>query len=96
MSASENDPIEQPRRATVEQAIDGYRTFWGTLLQEADPFWFEVDLTISQIKCLVTLALRKDITIGGIGNALGLARPSASLLVEQLVRAPCNADKCAE
>ena len=42
------------------------------MFEEADPFWFQVDLTISQIKCLVLLEVRKNITIGGIATALGV------------------------
>src|SRR5581483_12236793 len=78
--------MEQAPRAAVEQAVTAYLAFWTTMLQEADPFWFQVDLTISQIKCLVLLEVRKNITVGGIATALGVGRPFASVLVEQLVQ----------
>jgi MarR family transcriptional regulator, organic hydroperoxide resistance regulator len=79
--------VAEPRNLVIEQAVTAYLAFWATLLQEADPFWFQVDLTIAQAKCLVLLEIRKEITIGGIADALNVARPSASILVEQLVQA---------
>ncbi len=78
--------MENGRGVAVEQAVAAYLAFWTTMLQEADPSWFQVDLTISQIKCLVLLEVRKNITIGGIAVALGVGRPFASVLVEQLVQ----------
>jgi DNA-binding MarR family transcriptional regulator len=81
--------VDQTQSVAVTQAVTAYLAFWDALVQDADPYWFQVDLTISQIKCLVLLEVRKDITIGGVASALGVGRPSASVLVEQLVQAQC-------
>jgi MarR family transcriptional regulator, organic hydroperoxide resistance regulator len=79
--------VEQTQSLAVEQTVVAYREYWTAMLQMAEPFWFQLDLTITQLKGLVVLEVRKEITVGGIAEALGVGRPSASILVEQLVQA---------
>jgi DNA-binding MarR family transcriptional regulator len=79
--------VEQTQSLTIEQTVVAYREYWTAMLQMAEPFWFQLDLTITQLKGLIILEVRKEITVGGIADALGVGRPSASILVEQLVQA---------
>jgi DNA-binding MarR family transcriptional regulator len=79
--------VEQTQSLAVEQTVVAYREYWTAMLQMAEPFWFQLDLTITQLKGLIVLEVRKEITVGGIAEALGVGRPSASILVEQLVQA---------
>jgi DNA-binding MarR family transcriptional regulator len=44
------------------------------------------DLTISQLKALVILDARGSLTVSQVASRLGIGRPSASILVEQLVQ----------
>jgi len=78
--------MEQTRNLVGEETLVAYREYWTTMLQFAEPFWFQLELTISQLKGLILLEVRKEITVGGIADALGVGRPSASILVEQLVQ----------
>jgi DNA-binding MarR family transcriptional regulator len=48
--------------------------------------WAQLDLTISQLKCLVLLESRGAITIGQVAEILGMGRSSASITVDQLVQ----------
>jgi DNA-binding MarR family transcriptional regulator len=79
--------VEQTRNGTIKQALTAYLAYWDTVQQAAEPFWFQSDLTIAQIKCLILLEVHKETTVGGVAKALGIGRPGASILVEQLVHA---------
>ena len=79
--------MEQAQSLAIEQTVVAYREYWTAMLQMAEPFWFQLDLTITQLKGLIVLEVRNEITVGGIAEALGVGRPSASILVEQLVQA---------
>jgi DNA-binding MarR family transcriptional regulator len=50
-----------------------------------DPIWGQLDLTLNQFKGLRVIA-HGPVTIGEIAARLGIAQPTASLLVERLVR----------
>ena len=47
--------------------------------------WLDLDLGMGQFKAMVVLTEEQRQTVGGLGRALGIAEPSASLLVEKLV-----------
>lgn len=49
--------------------------------------WLEIDLTMAQLKTLVVLADEGPSAIGAVGEVLGVGLPTASHLVERLVRA---------
>jgi DNA-binding MarR family transcriptional regulator len=49
--------------------------------------WLELDLTMAQLKTLVVLSEANAPTIGAIAETLGITLPTASHLVERLVRA---------
>jgi DNA-binding MarR family transcriptional regulator len=77
------DPVDRP---LIEATVVAYRRYWTALLQSAEPMWSQLDLTILQLKGLILLEVRDRITIGGIADGLGIGRPSASIIVEQLVQ----------
>jgi len=78
--------LKQSPDQAVEQTVVAYRHFWTALLQSAEPIWSQLDLTISQLKGLILLEVRKELSVGEIAEALGTGRPTASILVEQLVQ----------
>jgi DNA-binding MarR family transcriptional regulator len=77
------DPIYLP---LVEETAASYDRYLTAILQSAEPIWSQLDLTILQLKCLILLEVRGQLTVGGIADALGIVRPKASILVEQLVQ----------
>jgi DNA-binding MarR family transcriptional regulator len=78
--------LEPSPDQAVEQTVVAYRHFWTALLQSAEPIWSQLDLTISQLKGLILLEVREELSVGEIAEALGTGRPTASILVEQLVQ----------
>lgn len=57
-----------------------------SLLQTASSSWVELDLTIAQVKALFALSDEESATIGHVAYRLGIGLPTASHLVEKLVR----------
>ena len=49
------------------------------------PRWIDVDLTVSQLRAVYLLAYRGELTITELAKKLGLGKPAASSLVQQLV-----------
>jgi DNA-binding MarR family transcriptional regulator len=47
--------------------------------------WLDLDLGMGQFKAMLVLTEHERQTVGGLGRALGIAEPSASLLVDKLV-----------
>lgn len=77
------EPQYQP---LIEETVVTYRQYWTALLQAAEPIWSQLDLTILQLKGLILLEARGELAVSAIADALGIGRPSASVLVEQLVQ----------
>ncbi len=76
----------EPGYSLLDETVLAYRRYWTALLQAAEPVWSGLDLTISQLKGLILLEARGEHSVSGIATALGMGRPSASILVEQLVQ----------
>ena len=50
-----------------------------------DSDWLDLDLGMGQFKAMLVLTEQERQPVGGLGRALGIAEPSASLLVDKLV-----------
>jgi MarR family transcriptional regulator, organic hydroperoxide resistance regulator len=48
------------------------------------PHWIELDLTMAQLKALFTVARDEPITVGMLGQTLGIHLPAASHTVDRL------------
>jgi DNA-binding MarR family transcriptional regulator len=48
--------------------------------------WLSLDLRIGELKAVMLLAKNERLTVGGLARALDISEPSASLLVDKLVR----------
>ena len=60
---------------------------YGTLQRESLPTWLKLGLSMAQLKALVAVERVEDgISITNVGRTLEIGEPSASLLVEQLVK----------
>jgi DNA-binding MarR family transcriptional regulator len=55
--------------------------------QTAMPDWQSLDLTMAQLKVLVTLGFEGSVTISKLAEVLAISHPTVSHLVERLVRA---------
>ena len=75
------------RERLLVQVIGDQRRLVRQLLQdEAGPRWAQLDLTIAQLRALLTIAGSGPLPVGRLGAALGIGKPAASLLVDALVR----------
>jgi DNA-binding MarR family transcriptional regulator len=70
----------------VEEALTAFSDYFLALRQSVEPIWAQLDLTISQLKAIILLDVNGPMTIGTLGNRLGIGRPSASILTDQLVQ----------
>ena len=74
-------------REQLETTImDATKRLYQSAPKPSEP-WLHLDLTIAQIKTLVAVADNETVTIGGVAEALGITLPTASHLVDKLVRA---------
>jgi DNA-binding MarR family transcriptional regulator len=75
--------------ATREQLVsETIRGFVDIVLTEkfADmPNWMDLDLTVSQVRAIYLLAYHETLTISETARLLGMGKPAASILVQQLV-----------
>ena len=78
--------MESDNDRLIEETVLVYRHYWTALLAASEPIWSQLDLTILQLKSLILLEARGELTVGGVADALGMGRSSASALVEQLVQ----------
>ncbi len=78
--------MEPVNNLLIKEAVLAYRHYWTAVLESAEPIWSDLDLTILQLKGLVLLEVRDELPVSGIASALGIAGPSASVLVGQLVQ----------
>jgi DNA-binding MarR family transcriptional regulator len=70
----------------VEEVIEQYRTVSHELHSRSMPVWFEIELTMPQLKTLFTLANHSPASVGQVAEALNVQLPTASHLVERLVQ----------
>src|SRR5215471_15777162 len=69
----------------VERGLDLYRTALRALHELGAPAWYEVELSVAQLKALFTLVDGGPMPIGGVAARLSIGLPAASSLVDRLV-----------
>jgi DNA-binding MarR family transcriptional regulator len=69
----------------VERGLDLYRTATRALHERGAPAWYQVELSVAQLKALFTLVDGGSTPIGGVAARLRIGLPAASSLVERLV-----------
>ena len=74
------------RQALIEQVMQAEKAIFHALQANAGSVWSQLDLTMSQLKALHFIAHDGPLPVGGLGHALGIGKPAASLLVNRLVR----------
>jgi DNA-binding MarR family transcriptional regulator len=71
----------------VDEIIELFVTIMRAIHQASVPEWLQIDLTMAQAKVLFVLACNGPTTIGRVAESLGIGQPTASHLVDRLVRA---------
>jgi DNA-binding MarR family transcriptional regulator len=73
-----------------EQTVDGITQAWRDVFRAINflnmPEWLGLDLTMAQLKALLALAGDEPMTVGALGQALGVQLPAASHAADSLVR----------
>jgi DNA-binding MarR family transcriptional regulator len=69
----------------VERGLDLYRVACHALHELGAPAWYQVELSVAQLKALFTLVDGGPTPIGGVAARLSIGLPAASSLVDRLV-----------
>jgi len=73
------------KRELVEHVIDLHEQLGKNLQAAAAPLWSHLDLSMAQLKALLSIGWAGTPTVGELGDSLGIGRPAASALVDRLV-----------
>ncbi len=74
------------RAAPFQAILTAQRTVVRALFRARIPEWVHLDLTMGQLKTLMVLACQRATNISALAETLGVSKPTASILVEQLVQ----------
>jgi DNA-binding MarR family transcriptional regulator len=75
------------REALIEEIIAAHHTMLRAISASAPSVWMELDLSMAQLKVLMTLYTGGALSIGQIAEHLAIGQPTASHLVDRLVQA---------
>jgi DNA-binding MarR family transcriptional regulator len=81
-----NDIEEAAREQLVDETIRGFVEIVLTEKFADMPNWMDLDLTVSQVRAIYLLAFHGTLTISKMASLLGMGKPAASILVQQLVQ----------
>ena len=70
----------------LDDVLRAYRQLVRTMRAPVLATWLELDLSIRQFTAVLLLANRQVLSVGGLATHLGISRPMASHLVDQLVQ----------
>jgi DNA-binding MarR family transcriptional regulator len=74
------------RQTLIEEAQRSQRLVFMAIQQVAMPYWLQLDLTMAQLKGILTLASTGSTTVSHFATILQIGRSAASLLVDRLVQ----------
>jgi len=70
-------------RPLVQQCSEAIARLTGAYRPE-DLGWLDLEMSMGQLKAMIVLNCSGHLTVGGLAKALGIAEPSASILVDKL------------
>lgn len=70
----------------IEEIIQLHWSILATMQFSSRPDWMELDMTMAQIKALFTISQGEAVPVSRIAEYLGVGQPTASHLVEKIVR----------
>lgn len=82
--AEEAGPAESKLAPDVQEALEAQRAIYKAVLGLNSDDWLSLDLSMGQLKTLVTLTARRGMTVSEVAEALGVGKPAASMLVDRL------------
>lgn len=75
------------RQTLIEETITAHQMMLRAISASAPSVWMELDLSMAQLKLLMTLYHGGALSIGQIAEHLRIGQPTASHLVDRLVQA---------
>lgn len=75
-----------PERNEIEEILQLHWSILATLQASSRPDWMELDMTMAQIKALFTISQGQAVAVSHVAQYLGVGQPTASHLVDKLVR----------
>ncbi len=76
---------KRSRPELVNTIVQAYMDLFMTMQFNAVSHWLMLELTFAQARALFMLAARQELTVSQLANLLDIGRPTASILVQQLV-----------
>jgi DNA-binding MarR family transcriptional regulator len=76
---------EQSRPELVSTIVQAYMDLFMTMQFNAVSHWLMLELTFAQARALFMLAARQELTVSQLAKLLDVGKPTASILVQQLV-----------
>ncbi len=73
------------RSELVDTVVTAYMELFMTMQFNAVSHWLMLELTFAQARALFMLAARKELTVSQLAKLLDVGKPTASILVQQLV-----------
>ena len=72
--------------AIIEEIVQAHHTISKAIAASVPSVWIDLDLSMAQLKTLMTLYNRGPMSIGQIAECLDIGQPTASHLVDRLVQ----------
>lgn len=76
---------EHERSELVATVVKSYMELFMSMQFNAVSHWLMLELTFAQARALFMLAARKELTVSQLAKLLDVGKPTASVLVQQLV-----------
>jgi len=80
-----NVEVETQREGVTDQIVDDTLGLLQAMHAVATPVLCQLDVTMSQVKTMLTVAMKGEVTIGFIAHTMGTGLPAASTTVDRLV-----------
>jgi len=75
----------ESRPELVDTIVKAYMDLFMTMQFNSVSHWLMLELTFAQARALFMLAARKELTVSQLARLLDVGKPTASILVQQLV-----------
>src|SRR6059058_3024196 len=79
--------MSETHEQIIKTVLESHAAIFRKLRRSVAPGWLQLDLSIAQVRVLFVLTQHPAAPIGTIAQVLGIGLPTASHLVEKLVRA---------
>jgi DNA-binding MarR family transcriptional regulator len=76
---------EPLRMQLADEAVQAYLELGDAIRLASLPGWITADLTTSQVKAVILLEHHGPLPVGKLAELLGIGKPAASIIVQQLV-----------